>query len=145
MGAGILLGESLKPKGDKRYDVPDAMLEAVKKAAEARGRFCMYSREDLEEAVRWIAENPIVPTEKQFQDMARATWPISTYTPTVEMARWSKATVIEWQRRMFLAVEPKIGDNALNLKDKLQGIVLTPEEAEMLVGQIRIRTFWEKI
>lgn len=60
----------------------------------------------LEAALRWLSENPIVPTHKQVQDIAQ-----SNVYYTSDVAKW----IVEWQRRMFLAPELDIPDGVEDL------------------------------
>lgn len=77
----------------KKIVVPEGMRVAV-----AHALFNKFGSTDyhpririaLEEACSWLSENPIVPTERQFQDMED-----EHARPN---CRWM---VIEWQRRMF--------------------------------------------
>lgn len=119
---------------ENKYAVPDGMLNAVRRAAKDRGSNCMCSREDLEEAVRWIAENPIIPSDKWIRDHNESAHKLlHPYELTARI-------IDEWQRRMFLAPEPKIGKHAYHLFDLMHGIEFNKQESEMLIEQVRINT-----
>jgi len=94
--------------------VPGGMLDAALEVArERRGYPHLASLEtarlkanvqaELEAALRWIAKNPIGPTNEQAKEL----WRTSTAGETNEARRASLAAV-EWQRRMFLAPEPEV-------------------------------------
>jgi hypothetical protein len=77
---------------EKRYVVPDGMRAAYKEA----GGFLA----GLEAAMRWLAENPIVPTEEQI---------LLDAVPSLGSARRDiQHHIAAWQRRMFLSPEPEI-------------------------------------
>ena len=74
----------------------------------------------LEAALRWLCENPIHPSPEQWQRLfsawnaridASETLADSPH-PIEDQLRF---TVIEWQRRMFLAPEPEIPDEIEDL------------------------------
>lgn len=62
----------------------------------------------LESALAWLAENPMVPTLDQARDMSGFSDGRGQQAVQVSCA--------EWQRRMFLAPEPKAADPVLLLK-----------------------------
>lgn len=76
--------------------VPGGMLEAVNSASKT-AQIITDERllEMLEPAIRWLSENPIVPTVEQSSDMMEK-FPVNT----------SRNVCVEWQRRMFLARDP---------------------------------------
>jgi len=53
----------------------------------------------VEAALRWMSENPIVPTDEQVAEMKKKLVPVHPH--------WANI-VAEWQRRMFLAPEPEL-------------------------------------
>lgn len=90
---------------EKKYIVPEGMLKAVE------GRYRMvYSsgfnppvvRANLEAALRWLSENPIVPTDQQEMEIYKK------YISTVSDKAYPIYLLKEWQRRMFLAPEPEV-------------------------------------
>jgi hypothetical protein len=100
---------------EKRYVVPEGMLKAVMRqlnpnpsvvaSSEAVAVYMDSLRGSLEAALRWLAENPIVPTEAQLLKMQRERGlvPNGALDWTQAETDW----LIEWQRRMFLAPEPE--------------------------------------
>lgn len=88
---------------DKKIVVPQGMRKAVINA----GVFATTD-EQLEAALCWLSENPIVPTMAQYDaigdEMTRAGY---QFTP------WNFA--IAWQRRMFLAPEPMVPEAVKDL------------------------------
>lgn len=104
--------------GDRKYVVPTDMALAawVEMSSHAKvhgravgcqvGSMCSLDS-GLQAAVKWLAENPIIPTHKQIQDIAD-----SNIYYTEMVAKW----IAEWQRRMFLAPDPEIPED---IKDML--------------------------
>jgi hypothetical protein len=104
---------------EKKYVVPAGML----KAAEYRYRsienyipahatnthFLKLIEECLEAALRWLSENPIVPTEKQWEE-------ISKDAPLTSIRMPYDWVLSEWQRRMFLAPEPDHVDGTVEYR-----------------------------
>jgi hypothetical protein len=90
-----------------KYVVPDGMLKAVH-AKFRTGQFAIEMHEldaILEAALCWLAENPIVPSEKQERALDDA-WmesKRSLTTPYHKFAHASAFGAVEWQRCMFLA------------------------------------------
>lgn len=91
--------------------VPHGMLEAAVGELNYPGRYkCPGDetrvREILQTSLAWLAENPIVPTEKQLSALSKG------YPPRHEELRplWF---IAEWQRRMFLAPEPETPQDAI--------------------------------
>lgn len=87
---------------EKQYVVPNGMLKAAREAWDAafqagksleRGHLMI-----LETALRWLAENPIVPTGEQYSRLSEDLTKDGMAEIFPEMFR-------EWQRRMFLAPE----------------------------------------
>jgi hypothetical protein len=79
--------------------VPTEMLEVAMKSSLDAGLPIGPSTEIgiiLESALRWLSENPIVPTDDQVAEMRNEFVPVHPH--------W-KNIVSEWQRRMFLATE----------------------------------------
>jgi len=61
----------------------------------------------LEAALLWLSENPIVPTDEQSLAVVglKRAFPFDAH----EWVRWG---AVEWQRRMFLAPEPEVPEEA---------------------------------
>lgn len=94
---------------EKKYLVPEGMLEAFLHEENHDGT--KWDDEVLNAmlaaALRWLAENPIVPTDEQI----RALWSeVCKSTPGSY-----KHGLVEWQRRMFLAAEPEIPEAVKDL------------------------------
>ena len=119
---------------ERKYVVPDGMLEAAVDAAvkfsgantiQASPRVKAEIEESfrvaIEAAIRWLAENPIVP--KTFDELPTVGYLIDSSTwgtkgkPEYEQKRQEnyldgmKRLIAEWQRRMFLAPEPEFIGN----------------------------------
>lgn len=103
---------------EKKYVAPEGMLKAVDDALNADNIHLDWSGPSdcvrlpgvaCEAAIRWLAENPIVPTfdvTQAYFDSLPADLPAKA-----AMARWA----IEWQRRCFLAPEPGIPEAVKDL------------------------------
>jgi len=140
----------------KRYIVPDGMYRAADEAiTKARGSsphiMGGHARDvALEAAVRWLAENPIVPTVEQSKSLIEyqsgfgfshdKTIPeVRTVTMHGSTMRdYAMLIAVEWQRRMFLSPEPQ--DNSAAFISKLQGYTFTPEEAAKIKHAIDTAT-----
>jgi hypothetical protein len=96
---------------DKKIVVPEGGLRAAQRALNIRLRNkpqdLIYTTESsaeliLEAFVRWLSENPIVPTLEQTENMRHlfhiTDKPLSVY----------QNVAVEWQRRMFLAPKPEL-------------------------------------
>lgn len=101
---------------EKKIVVPEGMINAVDAALSLERGWrhelpAGIARDaTLQAALRWMSENPIVPTEQQALDMATGckfdsfeNW---------ELVRWGAC---EWQRRMFLAPDPEIPQEIADL------------------------------
>ena len=115
---------AIPEKGDNvsevKVKVPNGMLKAVEDRygdVYASGFNRKVVTADLEAALRWLAENPIVP--KTFDELPTvgyfsdsSTWGTKG-TPEYEQKRQEnyldgmRRLLAEWQRRMFLAPEPE--------------------------------------
>ena len=104
----------------RRYVVPEGMLKAAL-SAYVIGTHQVGVRDALEAALRWLAENPIVPTEKEAADLV--VWSSGGTTLIKRLGR----ACIEWQRRMFLAPEPVVPEDV--------AAMLVPNETS-ICGQI---------
>jgi hypothetical protein len=90
---------------EKKIVVPQGMIE---RAVQATCHFPIamalhdsITPEILAAALRWLSENPIVPTEAQALAIVSSKPPaIMNAFDNWEVARWGAC---EWQRRMFLA------------------------------------------
>ena len=97
--------------GEKRYVVPEQMRLAVAQAVHLEcGRVDYHPqiRVALEAAVRWLAENPVLPTDEQIREL------FSLTNHKVDCASYREREY-EWQRRMFLAPEPEVPEAVKDL------------------------------
>ena len=111
--------------------VPEGMLEAAwEKVKPFSDMDYGYDRDTLKEslksAIRWLSENPIVPTEDQAATVIQETARIQYADRSTPSARPSDHTLrvqiaflTEWQRRMFLAPVPEVLEE---IKDLLRGL-----------------------
>lgn len=89
----------------KKIVVPEEMLDAVNGASVVAQNLHDESLfEMLEAALRWLSDNPIVPTVEQSSDMMEK-FPVNT----------TRNVCVEWQRRMFLASKPDFPEEMHNL------------------------------
>lgn len=93
---------------NKRVVVPQGMIEAGKERDRLNSGyngFRDYQRAEaiLEAGLRWLSENPIIPTQQQALDMV--TGGKFDSFDNWELVRWGAC---EWQRRMFLSPETDI-------------------------------------
>lgn len=87
---------------EKKIVVPEGMVQAAEAACDRRnGATC---RQQLEAALRWLSENPIVPTDEQAKELQ------NRYYGDGHLQQGSAFAyaAVEWQRRMFLAPEPEV-------------------------------------
>ena len=101
-------------KSEKKIVVPEGMLRAAWHAQlpadnptfewdEGDEMNRKFYRRIVEAALRWLIENPIVPTHEQIDNMQFD----STQLRHV-MHHIIEVAATEWQRRMFLAPEPEV-------------------------------------
>lgn len=92
---------------DRKIKVPEGMMLAVQNKARVDGRALnpRILRSDLEAALIWLSENPIVPTEKQYGECLRAVDGPDKIVIHVYREGEPQKVLAEWQRRMFLAPE----------------------------------------
>ena len=65
--------------------------------------------------IEWVSENPIVPTDKQAEEllMSQLFTPLSKrMSPTLDAVR---GVAIEWQKRMFLNLQPELPEEVKEL------------------------------
>jgi len=105
-------------KVEKKYVVPDAAKQYCRNVLHARWNYQAEPFPDindtywvnewalLEAFVCWLSENPIVPTDAQVEEMRIKLVPVHPH--------WANI-VAEWQRRMFVAPEPKAPDEIKDL------------------------------
>ena len=94
---------------EKKIVVPEGMLQAAKTGVRNSDGDAFLSA--LEVALRWLSENPIVPTDEQLKELCED-WGRQVGKPEDiprnPMISLLKVGSVEWQRRMFLAQEPKV-------------------------------------
>jgi hypothetical protein len=109
---------------EKRYVAPEGMLKAAIDAqwnesgahpsarkilaAEEAVKSCVKA--GLEAALRWLSENPIVPTDGETKRIWRDTG-LCNEVDDSEL----QCIAAEWQRRMFLAPEPEVSEEIKDL------------------------------
>jgi hypothetical protein len=99
---------------EKKIVVPEGMSDAALEAVLAipmRGNVGSVDRVNgaLKAALRWLSENPIVPTNEQYSKL---------YNELSSKDAWiTYNAVIEWQRRMFLAPETECPEAIKDLLD----------------------------
>jgi hypothetical protein len=81
--------------------VPEGMLKASLSSGVFEGTD--DAQKALEAALRWLSENPIVPDAKQVGEMVIS----APYSNTRQAYTSTIFCITEWQKRMFLALEPK--------------------------------------
>ena len=87
---------------ETKIKVPEGMRRAAEDAVVRDlpgSNYCGIVNVGLEAALRWLSENPIVPTMEQATEMS------DSGHPCVLDGVWYAT---EWQRRMFLAPEPEV-------------------------------------
>jgi hypothetical protein len=95
------------PKDPVRIKVPEGMLQAGRSVYSVYATAEEGARVILEAALRWLSENPIVPTDGQiFQDS------IPYDGNEINAIRHH---VVGFQRRMFLAPEPEVPEEIKDL------------------------------
>ena len=103
-------GETLMTEkvAKKKIKIPEGMLKAARERHNQAIYLCAPNTPDiktaLEDALRWLAEHPIVPTSEQVEEMI-----FSAPSPSISSndAEPEKFAIVEWQRRMFLKPEHK--------------------------------------
>ena len=111
---------------ETKIQVPEGMLKAI------RGRYVgndNCGRYILEAALRWLSENPIVPTDGE----AKAIWRDTGLCNEVDDDEL-RCIVVEWQRRMFLAPD---GPDVSQWTCQLSGYTFTQEEADAICEYVR--------
>lgn len=87
--------------------IPEGMLKAAMYDDGAGYLSEAWMERRLEAALRWLSENPIVPTDKQLEDIAS----FASAPTHFGVSIWFQ----QWQRRMFLAPESKIPEEVKDL------------------------------
>src|SRR5690349_12436275 len=105
-----------------KIKVPEGMLDAVSvRRVELYGPRSGWANEFagqiLEAALRWLTENPIVPTREQNRELLRCWTEHVGELDRDEEGRvmYPRQIAVEWQRRMFLPPDPEIPDEVKDL------------------------------
>jgi hypothetical protein len=123
---------------EKRYVIPKGMLEAaiLSHPFDTRTKFLP---EMLEAALRWLSDNPIVPTAKQSAEL-ESLCRLNDEPMCMDAIFYCS----EWQRRMFLAPEPEVPEAIKDLMCGGSGAETgTPEQAQARVNA-RILTAYHR-
>jgi len=142
---------------EKMIKVPEGMLKAALDIRNLEGLHHRTFEAILEEALRWLSENPIVPTDEQAQVMLEKVFndpPFIYGSPNDEMPGQNilinreqltcphlsreQEVFAEWQRRMFLA--PPAHPTVTRVKEVLMGCTLTSGDAVELMDAVRMCT-----
>lgn len=99
--------------------VPDGMLKAANYLSrEADASWGDMTLEGiLEAALLWLIENPIVPSNRQMQEV------LDTIFVGPENLLDPKDAVVEWQRRMFLAPELEVPEAIKPVLDRMPAVL----------------------
>lgn len=117
---------------DKKIVVPEGMFDAAMEAVQAipmRGNVGSIDRVNgaLKAALRWLSENPIVPTKEQWDELRRTCW-----VP-------DELQAVEWQRRMFLAPQPEQVVEVRVLASDLDKLVEAFENVKRAMGKLEVK------
>ena len=96
--------------GEKKIKVPEGMLKAGRDVVFSGIVYQGYVHDVLEAALRWLSENPIVPTEQQALAMK-----VSKERFEFDPWEWVRWGACEWQRHMFEDTEPEIPEEVKDL------------------------------
>jgi hypothetical protein len=134
MFAAMVYGETLLRVKETRtvalkIKIPDGMLRAAKSAGISQDHpECV--RYQLEAALCWLTENPVVPTSEQMDEL-------------FEQHSWLDKDSVrfgarEWQSRMFLDPDPSEGFHEMKeaIDVRYRGKTITRAEADELMGMI---------
>jgi len=96
----------------RKIVVPEGMLKAAREGE----RYEPYGiHGSLEAALRWLSENPIVPTDKQYKECLLAVDGPNAMIIRMYQEGEPQKVIAEWQRRMFLTPEPEIPEDVKDL------------------------------
>ena len=98
---------------EKKIVVPDGMLSAVAHALFDKhgtvGQFHPYIPTAIETALRWLSENPIVPTRIDVEEF------LSPEMMCMGHFDFAIESAVRWQRRMLIAPEPEVPEGIADL------------------------------
>jgi hypothetical protein len=118
----------------KKIVVPEGMLKAASIRSDVKGLLAIDRLElILEAALRWLAENPVVPTKEQAKDVAQSLLPDFEDRDNVERAI---LVLVEWQRRMFLEPGPEVSPFVKQVIQSFRGRTVAPHEADEIVKEL---------
>jgi hypothetical protein len=90
---------------EKKIVVPKGMLKAAGLSTDGIDPEGYFIYTAIEAALRWLSENPIVPSDEQVGEMLAAKSQFYGHFVPADWIRWGAT---DWQRRMFLALEPEV-------------------------------------
>ena len=91
-------------------------------------------RAGLEAFVRWLSENPMVPTHSEVNSILAMVQFQSLRGTSLDGLQDFAAM---WQRRMFLAPpEPEVGQAAKRVMENMMGCTFTPTEADAILREL---------
>jgi hypothetical protein len=117
--------------------VPEGMLKAVE---DIFMRSWFSPKRVLEAALRWLAENPIVPTEEQVDAMARHHEKDGGSLSDTGVL-FERDAIAEWQRRMFLAPDqegPTLNSSTRQIKALRQLRFLLAPNGDDLTANVQV-------
>ena len=128
----------------KKIVVPKEMMKAVETVVEGElscgGNGKTVAIVSTKTALRWLSENPIVPTVEQLRVLRYATADADWQT---DFSQRCINLMEEWQRQMFDAPEPEVSPIVAKVALALQGCTLTPGEADAVVDEVsRVAHGW---
>ncbi len=120
---------------NKKIVVPEGMRMAALKSVSGgfSGSFTMAVDAALYEALRWLSENPILPTPEQAKELWR-----TTGAGEPNEAKRAAAHAIEWQRRIFLAPEQKLSQSAQSVIQRTYGPAFSRPNADAIIEAVQM-------
>lgn len=101
---------------DKKYVVPDGMLMAARKRWPESATGETVIRDRIEAALRWLSENPIVPTDEQAIELLKLGGLYGN--PSLTNLRQLREITGGFQRIIFLDPQPEVPEEIKDLLDK---------------------------
>ena len=99
----------------KKIKVPEGMLEAASRVFVSSNRPAVDNLQDqIEAALLWLTEHPIVPTDEQIADMMG----FDDESPFITTVRTG---IRKWQRRMFDDPDPEVPEEIKDLMARWGG------------------------
>ena len=128
----------------KKIKVPEGMLKAARDGISASVEKYGFGASEavgmcLKAALLWLSENPISPTIDQIGQMEKAQVEGRIPRPPISLI----GIITEWQRRMFLELEPEISPTAQTIIRSMRGVTLSPSDADAILIEIfRVAHGW---